>query len=138
MITSYVGKFVCCDNTRVEINLANMVVSNVDWSMDLIMPESVWIVMKIDINFAKNQFYNRKYYVRNHLFSIEGENNLQLIPDQFNKISDVFKLLDPIKFQRKRMIIIRFIIKKLFNMMHIDANIKITILRRTLKKYEEY
>lgn len=88
--------------------------------------------------FRKKSVYNRKYHVRNQLFSIEGENNLQLIPDQFNKISDVLKLLDPIKFQRKRMIIIRFIIKKLFNMMHIDANIKITILRRTLKKYEEY
>ena len=58
--------------------------------------------------FRKKSVYDRKYNLLNHLLRTEKENFINLTLNQMNKILNVFKLLDKTKFNKKRLINMRF------------------------------
>ena len=100
------------------------------------------------INFYENihkirrkSMYHRKYHIENVINKANirvSYNDRDKIYKVFNEIEKIVPLIDN---NRKRMISINFIIRKLFSvyMPHIQyENIRITKSEKTLKYYEEY
>ena len=100
------------------------------------------------INFHENMYkirrksvYHRKYHIEN----VINKANIKISRDDRDKIYKVFdeieKMVPLIDSNRKRMISINFIIRKLFSvyMPHIPyVSIRITKSDKTLKYYEDY
>ena len=96
----------------------------------------------IDFHLAKykinrKSIYHRKYHIYNKINDIYNvsSNDREKFIQIFNEID---KILPQINQNRKRMININFIFKKIFNMMKIDVDIKISKSNKTLKKYDLY
>ena len=99
------------------------------------------------INFHENMYrirrksiYNRKYHIDNVLNSIS---EIQLTYQQREKIYKVFveieSVLNEVNDGRKRMISIKYVIKKLFKMLGLPyKDINVTKSKRTLTYYKQY
>lgn len=59
-------------------------------------------------------------------------------PSVIGKVNRVFEVLNGIKTERKRMVNMRLIIKRLFPMMNLEVEIDTTKSKRTLKRYEQF
>ena len=91
----------------------------------------------------KKSVYHRKYHIDNVLDNISCENNMQLTYHQREKIHKVFIEIDSVLHKvndgRKRMISIKYVIKKLFEMLGLPyKDINVTKLKRTLTYYKQY
>ena len=91
----------------------------------------------------KKSVYNRKYHIENVLDSISIENNIQLTYHQRERIYKVFveidSVLNEVNDGRKRMISIKYVIKKLFKMLRLPyKDINVTKSKRTLTYYKQY
>ena len=91
----------------------------------------------------KKSVYNRKYHIENVLDSILIENNIQLTYHQREQIYKVFveidSVLNEVNDGRKRMISIKYVIKKLFKMLRLPyKDINVTKSKRTLTYYKQY
>jgi len=91
----------------------------------------------------RKSVYDRKYHIANVLYSILCKNNIQLDNDQIDKIYKVFyeidDVLNEINNECKRMFSVKFIIKKMLDILGINyKDIQITKLKKTLKCYEKY
>ena len=91
----------------------------------------------------RKSVYNRKYHIENVLDSILIENNIQLTYHQREQIYKVFveidSVLNEVNDGRKRMISIKYVIKKLFKMLRLPyKDINVTKSKRTLKYYKQY
>ena len=91
----------------------------------------------------KKSVYNRKYHIENLLDSISIENNIQLTYHQREQIYKVFveidSVLNEVNDGRKRMISIKYVIKKLFKMLRLPyKDINVTKSKRTLTYYKQY
>ena len=101
-------------------------------------------------NFYENMYkirrksvYHRKYHIDNVLNNICYENNIQLTYHQIEQIYKVFVEIDSVLSEvndgRKRMISIKYVIKKLFKMLGLPyKDINVTKSKRTLTYYEKY
>ena len=80
----------------------------------------------------KKSIYHRKYHIYNKIDDIYNvsSNDREKFIQIFNEID---KILPQINQNRKRMINSNFIFKKIFNMMKIDVDIKISNSNKTLK-----
>ena len=99
------------------------------------------------INFYENMYiirrksiYNRKYHIENVLNSIS---EIQLTYHQREQIYEVFveidSVLNEVNDGRKRMISIKYVIKKLFKMLGLPyKDINVTKSKRTLTYYKQY
>ena len=99
------------------------------------------------INFHENMYrirrksiYNRKYHIDNVLNSIS---EIQLTYQQREQIYKVFveidSVLNEVNDGRKRMISIKYVIKKLFKMLRLPyKDINVTKSKRTLTYYKQY
>jgi len=91
----------------------------------------------------RKSVYNRKYHIENVLNSILCENNIQLTYNQREKIYKVFAKIDDvlneINDEHKRIISIKYILKKLFKMLKLPYKcINVTKLKSTLNYYKQY
>ena len=91
----------------------------------------------------KKSVYHRKYHIDNVLGSISSENNIQLTYHQREQIYKVFveidSVLNEVNDGRKRMISIKYVIKKLFKMLGLPyKDISVTKSKRTLTYYKQY
>ena len=99
------------------------------------------------INFHENMYrirrksiYNRKYHIENVLNSIS---EIQLTYHQREQIYKVFVEIDSVLSEvndgRKRMISVKYVIKKLFKMLGLPyKDINVTKSKRTLTYYKQY
>ena len=91
----------------------------------------------------KKSVYIRKYHIENVLNSITSENHIQLTFNQKERIYKIFVeiggVLEKVNNDRKRMISVKFIIKKLFMMLKLPyKDIQVTKTKKTLEYYEEF
>jgi len=103
-----------------------------------------------NIDFYENIFkirrksvYHREYHLRNRIDFLSSKNEVQITFKDKEKIIRIFyeidKILPQINGDRKRMINIDFILKKIYKMMDIQEKyIKITKSKKTLAFYEKY
>ena len=100
-------------------------------------------------NFHENMFkilrksiYFRKYHIKNFIDDLLYKNIVQLSVLQINKILKIFDLfdniIDIINENRKRIISVKYLLKRIFDMMNIKYNIPITKSKRTLTFYNAY
>ena len=101
-------------------------------------------------NFYENMYkirrksvYHRKCHIDNVLNNICYENNIQLTYHQREKIYKVFVEIDSVLSEvndgRKRMISVKYVIKKLFKMLGLPyKDINVTKSKRTLTYYKQY
>ena len=101
-------------------------------------------------NFYENMYkirrksvYHRKYHIENVINSISSKNYIQLTHYQRDKIYEVFveidSVLNEVNDGRKRMISIKYVIKKLFKMLRLPyKDINVTKSKRTLTYYKQY
>ena len=75
--------------------------------------------------FKRNKLYIRKYHILNTINNISQKNNGQISIDDRDKILKMFcfmnKLLPQVNGERKKMISINFILKKIFEIMKINC-----------------
>ena len=107
------------------------------------MSKSILISMKICIIFDENRYIIEKYHIDNVLNNICYENNIQLTYHQREKIYKVFVEIDSVLSEvndgRKRMISVKYVIKKLFKMLGLPyKDINVTKSKRTLTYYKQY
>ena len=91
----------------------------------------------------KKSEYHRNYHIDNVLDNISYENNIQLTYHQRAKIYKVFIEIDSVLHKvndgRKRMISIKYVIKRLFEMLGLPyKDINVTKSKRTLTYYKQY
>ena len=91
----------------------------------------------------KKSVYIRKYHINSVLNSISSENHIQLTFNQKKRIYKIFVeiggVLEKVNNDRKRMISVKFIIKKLFMMLKLPyKDIQVTKTKKTLEYYEEF
>ena len=87
--------------------------------------------------------YHRKYHIENVLNSISIDKNIEITQQQKKKIHEIFieigKVINEVNNRRKRMIGIKYVIKKLFKMLGLPyKDINVTKSKRTLTYYEQY
>ena len=91
----------------------------------------------------RKSVYHRKYHIDNVLNNIYYENNIQLTYHQREQIYKVFveidSVLNEVNDGRKRMISVKYVIKKLFKMLGLPyKDINVTKSKRTLTYYKQY
>lgn len=91
----------------------------------------------------RKSVYHREYHLRNRIDFLSSKNEVQITFKDKEKIIRIFcdidKILPQINGNRKRMINIDFILKKIYKMMDIQEKyIKITKSKKTLAFYEKY
>ena len=84
-----------------------------------------------------------EYHINTSLLNIQEKYNIEISFSSKNKIDRVFveigKILNEVNGERKRMISINFIIRKVLRMMDIPFdNIPISKSKKTLASYEKY
>ena len=87
--------------------------------------------------------YHQKYHIENVLNSISIDKNIEITQQQKKKIHKIFieigKVINEVNNRRKRMIGIKYVIKKLFKMLGLPyKDINVTKSKRTLTYYEQY
>lgn len=102
------------------------------------------------IDFYENMYkirrksvYHRNYHIENTIDNICVNNKIQIQSNDKYKIYRIFQEIAKILFQvnngRKRMISIRFILRKVFKMMHLPYHvINISKSKKTIKNNESY
>ena len=101
------------------------------------------------VNFYENRhklkrksIYHREYHINNTILDIEQKYNIEISHHQKCKIDRVFveigKILPQVNGNRKRMININFIIRKVLSMMNLPFDIPISKSKKTLASYERY
>ena len=93
--------------------------------------------------FIRKSVYHREYHISNILLDIEEKYNIKISNCQKCKIDRVFveigKVLPQVNGNRKRMISINFIMKRIFNMMGIpQKQIPISKSKKTLAFCDKY
>ena len=91
----------------------------------------------------RKSVYHRKYHINNVLLEISSSHNITFFVEQKNKILRIFaeidKILPQINGERKRIISVNFILKKIFKLLSIKFNnLPITKSKKTLASYEKY
>ena len=91
----------------------------------------------------RKSVYHRKYHINNVLLEISSSHNITFSVEQKNKILRIFaeidKILPQINGERKRIISVNFILKKIFKLLSIKFNnLPITKSKKTLASYEKY
>ena len=93
--------------------------------------------------FIRKSVYHREYHINNILLNIEEKYNIKISNCQKHKIDAIFveigKIIKNINGNRKRMISVNFIMRKIFKMMGIPyKNIPISKSKKTLAFYHQY
>ena len=93
--------------------------------------------------FKRKSVYHRKYHINNILLDIEKKYNITISNCQKHKIDAIYveigKILNEVNGNRKRMISVNFIMRKIFKMMGIPyKNIPISKSKKTLAFYDQY
>ena len=93
--------------------------------------------------FKRKSVYHREYHINNTIMDIEQKYNIKISYHNKRKIERVFveigKIIDQVNNNRKRMISINFILRKLLKMMNLPFdNIPISKSKRTVASYEKY
>ena len=101
------------------------------------------------IDFYENMFrirrksvYIRKYHIEKIVNDLLFNNNVELTYNQRTQIYKIFELIgfiaNQINENRKRIIGVKYLLKRIFDMMNIKYNITITKSKRTLTFYNAY
>ena len=93
--------------------------------------------------FIRKSVYHREYHINNILLNIEEKYNIKISNCQKHKIDAIFveigKIIKNINGNRKRMISVNFIMRKIFKIMGIPyKNIPISKSKKTLAFYDQY
>ena len=93
--------------------------------------------------FIRKSVYHREYHINNILLNIEEKYNIKISNCQKHKIDainvEIGKVLNEVNGNRKRMISVNFIMRKIFKMMGIPyKNIPISKSKKTLAFYNKY
>ena len=93
--------------------------------------------------FKRKSVYHREYHINNTIMDIEQKYNIKISYHNKRKIERVFveigKIIDQVNNNRKRMISINFILRKLLKMMGIPyKKIPISKSKKTLAFYNKY
>ena len=107
-IDSSFDEFVCCENMFAEQKFSENVCVNFELVHGYNYDEEYVDYWQNWRKFRKKSVYDRKYNLLNHLLRTEKENFIHLTLNQMNRILNVFKLLDKTKFNKKRLINMRF------------------------------
>ena len=91
----------------------------------------------------RKSVYHRKYHINNVLLEISSSHNITFSVQQKYKIMRIFseidKILPQINKKRKRIISIKFIIKKILKRMKLSHSyVKVTKSKRTKTTYQHY
>ena len=135
----------CCDNQDV-INEDGMLVCQICGVVQ------GYNYVKEYVDFYKNRHrfirksvYHREYHINNILLDIEEKYNIKISNCQKHKIDAIYveigKVLNEVNGirKRKRMIGVKFIMRKIFKMMGIPyKNIPISKSKKTLAFYDQY
>ena len=101
------------------------------------------------IDFYENMFrirrksvYIRKYHIEKIVNDLLFGKNVEPTPNQRTKVYKIFELIGGVTNQingnRKRIISVKYLLKRIFDMMDIKYNIPITKSKRTLTFYNAY
>ena len=93
--------------------------------------------------FKRKSVYHREYHINNTIMDIKQKYNIEISYHNKCKIERVFaeigNIIDQVNGNRKRMISIIYILRKLLNMMNLPFdNIPISKSKRTLAFYDQY
>ena len=92
--------------------------------------------------FRRKSIYHRKYHVINRVNFLSGESKVQLSHEDKVKIVRIFKEIDKVLPQvsndRKRMISIDFVLKKLFDLMGIGIKVSLSKSQKTIACHNRY
>ena len=134
---------VCCDNQDIINNKGEVVCKNCG-----VVQYIKYYKDYIDFNenkfkIRKKSVYIRKYHLNNTLEDICQKNQIQLLKIDQERIFEIFdrinKVLHELNNNRKRVISIKYMIKKIFDVLKIEyKHIQLTKSVNTLKYYEEY
>ena len=88
---------------------------------------------------VRKSVYQRKYHIQNTLNDICNQYKLQILISERDKIYQIFEKIPSIDNGRKRMISIKFLLKRVMEMLKLPHDdIKVTKSKKTLAYYEEY
>ena len=102
------------------------------------------------VDFYENKYrikrksvYHREYHINNVLTDLSSKYRITFSVEHKNKILRIFaeidKILPQINGERKRIISVNFILKKIFKLLSIEFNnLPITKSKKTLASYEKY
>ena len=93
--------------------------------------------------FIRKSVYHREYHINNAIIDVKQKYNIKISNCQKHKIDAIFveigKIIKNINGNRKRMISVNFIMRKIFKMMGIPyKNIPISKSKKTLAFYDQY
>ena len=90
----------------------------------------------------RKSIYMRKYHIENTLNSLLLNHGVELTYNQRDRIYKIFEdigsIISQINNNRKRMISIKFIIKKILEIMDLSYNIPVTRSKKTLEYYNKH
>ena len=91
---------------------------------------------------VKKSKYIRKYHIENIINNLLVNNGVELTQKQRTQIYKIFELIgfatDQINENRKRIISVKYLLKRIFHMMDIAYSIPVTRSMRTLNFYDAY
>ena len=142
LIKGDISSVSCCNNERIEdidgirvcfsCGLVHCTISKSDY---IDFYENVYKIRRKSI-------YIRKYHIENSLNNLLLDQGVELTYDQRDRIYKIFEqigyILNQIDGNRKRIISIKYILKKILDMMDLKYHIPITKSKRTLAFYNEY
>ena len=93
--------------------------------------------------FVRKSAYQRKYHINNNLLKIQEKFDIEISNCQKHKIDAIYveigNIINQVNGNRKRMISVNFIMRKIFKMMGIPyKNIPISKSKKTLAFYDQY
>ena len=134
----------CCDNMSVMKDISEMNVCSSCGSVYGYSDASEYVdFYKSRHRMRRKSVYHRKYHIQNVLINSRQKYEINISYDQQQKIEKVFEEISQVNHlvyeNRKRMISINFILRKLFSLMNKPYDmIPITESKKTLKIYCEF
>ena len=136
-------KYDCCNNPNIINNNGMLVCQSCGVVQGYNFVEEYIDFYKNRQKLKRKSVYHREYHINNALLNIKEKYNIEISFSLKNKIDRVFveirKILNEVNCERKRMIGINFIIRKVLIMMDLPfEDIPISKSKKTLVSYEKY
>ena len=133
----------CCDEQNID-NVNGINVCRNCGSVQECISEPKYIDFYLNVyRIRRTSVYIRKYHIENTLNELLNNHMIeQLTYNQRNKVYKIFNeigyIIHKINDNRKRIINIKYILTKIFDLMKIPYNINITQAKKTLSFYNKY
>ena len=136
-------KYDCCNNPNIINNNGMLVCQSCGVVQGYNFVEEYIDFYKNRHKLKRKSVYHREYHINNALLNIKEKYNIEISFSLKNKIDRVFveisKILNEVNCERKRMISINLIIRKVLSMMDLPfEDILISKSKTTLVSYEKY